>query len=108
LSVQRHETNYRISSSSLDNSLTNNVTVSLQNGNIIFNGCNVNINGYSLNNGNFYLTRPFWVTTLKYCFSSPDAQIQKLFASATRANISNQNAIFYNANGQQILSLIQS
>jgi hypothetical protein len=106
LTLQRHENDYRISSSILGNNIPTNITVSLKNGNIIFNGCNVNINGYTLTNGNFYLTRPFWVTTLKYCFNSQDSQIQNLFSLITKANINNQSAVFYNANGQQILSLI--
>jgi hypothetical protein len=108
LSLQKHQTDYKISSSVLGNNLTNNVTVSLKDGNIIFNGCNVNINGYTLNNGNFRLTRPFWVTTLKFCFNSPDSQIQNLFSSVTNASINNQTAYFYNAGGQQILTLVQA
>jgi hypothetical protein len=105
LTLQKHETEYKVTSSTLGVA-AHNVTVSIRpDGTIVFNGCNVNINGYSMNNGAFSLTRPLWVTTLTFCFNDPDPQIRDLFASATKAVISNQTAIFYNNQGQQIMTL---
>jgi hypothetical protein len=64
------------------------VTVSLANGSLYFSGCNVNINGYTLNNGNFSLYSPEWVSTRRFCLNDPDDKIQNLFKSVAKADIS--------------------
>jgi hypothetical protein len=75
---------------------------------LFFNGCNVNINGWRINNGVFSLTRPFWVTTLKNCPNNSDQQIQNLFGSTTQALITPQSATLYGRNGQQIMTLVSA